>query len=241
MDGVAASSPLHPSASATPLPHPPSGPLSGSNSDLWEACMVGDLEAAVAALDEGADSNCRNSHGLTPLIVCCGGMGPPSLVAELLNRGADPNARDKAGWTPLIFVASSGQLPLIELLLARPETDVAAVSSDKGWTALTRAAYRGHSAACLRLLTAVASTAETGIAGSALAGAGAGATAGAGAGAGAVASPHLSTLAERHDAIRTEGKTALDWAKLQGHGDCAEALENALGRNARTKGGPDEG
>ena len=61
--------------------------------------------------------NHANANGITPLLVCCGGMGPPAMVALLLERGARVDFADSQGWTPLVFVSSSGQLPLLEQLL----------------------------------------------------------------------------------------------------------------------------
>ena len=116
--------------------------------------MLGDVEAAQAALEAGAGVNHANAHGMTPLLVCCGGLGPPRLVELLISAGADVNQADTSSWSPLIYVASSGQLPLLELLL-RAGADVhAAAERDRGWSALTRAAYRGHASVVHRLLTA---------------------------------------------------------------------------------------
>jgi len=128
--------------------------MDGADSDLWFATMTGDVEAAVAAIKEGANVRITNSHGLTPLIVCSGGVGPVAMMRLLLEHGADPNCEDKAGWTPLVFVASSGQLPLVETLLSHPATDMHVRTRDRGWTALTRAAYRGHAHVVRRLLAA---------------------------------------------------------------------------------------
>jgi ankyrin repeat protein len=128
--------------------------MDGPTSDLWFATMTGDVEAAVAAIKEGANVRVTNAHGLTPLIVCSGGVGPVAMMRLLLEHGADPNCEDKAGWTPLVFVASSGQLPLVETLLTHPATDMHVRTRDRGWTALTRAAYRGHAHVVRRLLVA---------------------------------------------------------------------------------------
>lgn len=88
-------------------------------------------------------------------MVCCGGLGPPALVALLLAAGADAQAVDNTGWCPLVFVASSGQLPLLDLLLAAGAAPNPAPTQDGGgWTPLARAAYRGHGAVVARLLAA---------------------------------------------------------------------------------------
>ena len=79
--------------------------------------MTGDVSAARAALAAGAAVDHRNANGISPLLVCAGGMGPPALVELLLANGAAADGADRQGWSPLTFVCSSGQLPLVELLL----------------------------------------------------------------------------------------------------------------------------
>jgi ankyrin repeat protein len=115
------------------------------------ATMVGDEEGAREALAQGANPNYVNENGITPLLVCCGGVGPASLVAALLRAGARHDLCDPTGWSPLIFVASSGQIPLLEHLLAAG-ADVNHRAKDKGWSPLTRAAFRGQSAVVQVLL-----------------------------------------------------------------------------------------
>lgn len=51
---------------------------------------MGSFEAVSLLLERGADINCRDRHGETPLIRACGG-GWVGLVSYLLERGADPN------------------------------------------------------------------------------------------------------------------------------------------------------
>jgi ankyrin repeat protein len=85
--------------------------------ELFAAAMTGDVSAARAALAAGAAVDHRNANGISPLLVCAGGMGPPALVELLLASGAAADGADRQGWSPLTFVCSSGQLPLVELLL----------------------------------------------------------------------------------------------------------------------------
>lgn len=82
------------------------------------ATMTGDLEAAAAALGAGAEVNHVNEHGLTPLHVVSGGVGPAAMMDLLIKAGADVNAPDNTGWTCLVLVSSTGIVPLLELLLA---------------------------------------------------------------------------------------------------------------------------
>jgi ankyrin repeat protein len=117
---------------------------------LFESTMVGDVDGAASALAAGASPHYRNAHGITPLLVACGGVGPLAMVQLLLSAGAGVDSADPAGWTPLVYVASSGQLLLMEALLEAG----AAVEGARGWTPLARAAYRGQVAAVARLLRA---------------------------------------------------------------------------------------
>lgn len=119
---------------------------------LMMAAMTGDLDAASVAIARGGLPTRSNVHGISPLLVVCGGVGPPPLLRALLRApGVDVDTRDASGWTPLIYVASSGIVSLVDELLSAG-ADVNAVATDRGWTAVTRAAYRGHAPTLVRLL-----------------------------------------------------------------------------------------
>jgi ankyrin repeat protein len=134
-------------------------------SHLFESVMTGNLDMAREALAAGADVRARNRHGIAPIHICAGGVGPAPMLALLLEAGAEADVRDATGWTPLIYVASSGQAPLLELLLgAGCDVDAVAAGDPARWTPLTRAAYRGHAHAVRRLLDAGADhTATAGV------------------------------------------------------------------------------
>lgn len=120
---------------------------------LFFACMTGDVERAAAALTAGAAVDARNAHGITPLLVACGGVGPADLVRLLLTSGASADGCDAQGWTPLVYAASSGQLALMNELLSAG-ADVNAQGNNGGWTPLARAAFRGHPLAITLLISA---------------------------------------------------------------------------------------
>jgi ankyrin repeat protein len=126
---------------------------------LFEAAMTGDVEAAAESLAAGADINYRNAAGVTPLIVACGGMGPIAQIEQLLSAGADVHAEDTAGWTALHYVCSTGVSQLLHPLL-EAGAKVNIPTKDKGWTPLTRAAFRGNEDAVRILLTRGADTAH---------------------------------------------------------------------------------
>ena len=121
-----------------------------SDNDLFMACMVGDEEGVVSALASGANPNYLNPHGITPVHVICGGVGPAASLQHLLDAGADVDCMDSNLWTPLIYVASSGQLPLFNILVAGGGK--LSHESKDGWSPLSRAAYRGHAHIVERLL-----------------------------------------------------------------------------------------
>ena len=120
---------------------------------LFFASMTGDVERALSALSRGADPNVANARGITPLLVACGGVGPVGMLEALLSAGAGCDSADPDGWTPLTYAASSGQLALMDTLIASG----ANVSGGENrpidaWTPLARAAYRGHVNAVILLM-----------------------------------------------------------------------------------------
>lgn len=66
---------------------------------LFNAIRKNDLDAAKAALDEGAKVNARDKNGRTPLHAAAwnGGL---EIIVLLLVQNADINAKDNVGDTP---------------------------------------------------------------------------------------------------------------------------------------------
>lgn len=83
---------------------------------LIAACRAGDEDAAVKALQNGADLNERDSHGRTPLHWCADG-GHTKLAMHLCLLKADVNAQDKYGQTPLHYSVSLEDAETANLLL----------------------------------------------------------------------------------------------------------------------------
>ena len=128
---------------------------------LFFASMTGDVSRAREALVAGADPNVANAHGITPLLVACGGVGPVGMLDALLAAGADADSTDPAGWTALTYAASSGQMALMETLLAAGASANGLLNRPTAaWTPLARAAHRGHALAVQRLLDAGAVRSE---------------------------------------------------------------------------------
>lgn len=96
---------------------------------LHGAAETGNRAALEALLDAGADPDCYDEEGRSPLVNAIG-AGP--CVKLLLERGAYPNAQDYDGATPLM---AAGADAASARLLLKGGADVDAVD-DRGMTAL---------------------------------------------------------------------------------------------------------
>lgn len=84
-----------------------------ANRALLKAVDDGDLTAATAALNAGADINARNKYGRTPLI----GFNDVVMVDFLIKNGAHVNVRDNDSFTPLLFYAKYDKADIVSLLI----------------------------------------------------------------------------------------------------------------------------
>ncbi len=122
------------------------------NAALLRAARLGQEPAIEAALNRGADANCRDGHDLTPLMYAARGdhpnIGNPAptdnsgAVDLLLQRGADVNARTESGFVALFWAARYGHEHTAKLLIAHG-ADVTAKDKD-GMTALKWAKTNGQ-------------------------------------------------------------------------------------------------
>ena len=111
---------------------------------LIVASRFGDLRAIEAALNQGADVNCRDGDGITPLMHAAHGDRPnvrepgatdhPEAAGLLIRRGADPNARTSTGFVALFWAARYGHDKVAKVLIDLG-ADVGAKDKD-GLTAL---------------------------------------------------------------------------------------------------------
>lgn len=86
--------------------------------ELILAVQRDDPAAVRRALERGADVECRDASGNTPLLIACK-AGHGRLAADLVHAGAEVEVMNDDGYTPLMGAARSDDKPLVELLLAR--------------------------------------------------------------------------------------------------------------------------
>ena len=97
---------------------------------------------ALLLIDRGAGIHARNEGGFTPLHAAAY-SNAAGLAGHLIDMGADVNDREnKAGVPPLNVAAEEGSTEVAKLLIDRG-ADVEAGDAN-GYTALTRAIWRGH-------------------------------------------------------------------------------------------------
>ncbi len=68
-------------------------------------------------LEFGADVNCRNADGMTPLMFACQ-RGCSEVARTLVQHCAEVNAIDNNDKSALIYAAEHGHLEIVELLVA---------------------------------------------------------------------------------------------------------------------------
>jgi ankyrin repeat protein len=110
--------------------------LSKKNGALIHAANEGQVAEVKQRLDDGADVNAADKHGMTALR-CAALWGHLEVVKILLDRGADVDASDENRVTPLIGAALQGKVEVVKLLIAKG-ADVNA-RSRLGSTALSAA------------------------------------------------------------------------------------------------------
>ncbi|MEW6363238.1 MAG: ankyrin repeat domain-containing protein [Acidobacteriota bacterium] len=100
---------------------------------LLEAVDNGDVDAAIAAVKDGADVNAKQSLGFTALMTAAS-RGKPTDIEFLLSHGANANARNNVGATALMSAALDGKADIVQALVTGG-ADVDAVNNS-GETAL---------------------------------------------------------------------------------------------------------
>ena len=106
------------------------------------AILAGHEALALVLIDRGADIAARNEGGFTPLHAAAY-VNSVDIAERLLDMGGDIHDREnKAGVSPLNVASEEGQADVVRLLIERG-ADVEA-GDRNGYTALTRALWRGH-------------------------------------------------------------------------------------------------
>jgi len=107
------------------------------SNELVDAVKDGDLIEIKALIEQGADTNCINRVGITPLVMALF-QKDSDAVKLLLDNGADPELKSISGVSP-IQTARKKRLVKIDLLL----TDYLLRQQGAGYTYLTTAVIKG--------------------------------------------------------------------------------------------------
>jgi ankyrin repeat protein len=91
-------------------------PALAGAADLSLQIRDGDRQAALAAVNAGADVNALQDDGSSPLLWAVYSVDR-ELAQELLRRGADPDVRNAFGAAPLYEAIDLQDLALVNLLL----------------------------------------------------------------------------------------------------------------------------
>ena len=108
---------------------------------LLKAAEKGKLEGIQAALDSGAEVNCQDPKGRTPVYLAVLANSVP-CTHELLSRGADPNIADKNKEFPIHIASCFATTDVLRILVDTGNVDLESQNKD-GNTALHKAAYAG--------------------------------------------------------------------------------------------------
>ena len=101
-----------------------SNPKQELNDQLFEAVRKGDLAAATAALDHGADVNAKFRYGTTALFKAAE-RGNAPITKLLLDRGADVKVKDTFyGATAMSWAIGNKHVEVVRLLLEKTTDEI---------------------------------------------------------------------------------------------------------------------
>jgi ankyrin repeat protein len=86
------------------------------NEKLLDYSWRGDLNVVIECIEKGADVNCRNNDGNTPLM-WSSYYGHLEIVKVLIENGADMNCKDNDGNTLLIWSSYKDHLKIVKTLI----------------------------------------------------------------------------------------------------------------------------
>ena len=81
---------------------------------IMRASASDNLETVKLLVEQGADVNHKNNHGITPLMSAA--MRSPEIVSFLIEQGADVRAESSVGYSVLDYAEMSGQQEIIEIV-----------------------------------------------------------------------------------------------------------------------------
>lgn len=82
---------------------------------LHRSAQCGDTRRLAALLDSGADVDCANEYGQSPLFLASW-LGYPDAVRTLLRWGADPRKASNSGFSPVEAACVSGHTAVLQVL-----------------------------------------------------------------------------------------------------------------------------
>ncbi|KAM4627537.1 ankyrin repeat and protein kinase domain-containing protein 1 [Polymixia lowei] len=124
--------------------------FSNNNSLLHYTVASRDAESVQCVLSLGADVNCHNARGYSPLIIAVLHR-LHDIISLLLEHGAEATLADGEQWTPLHFASQNGDDKTVRLLL---DNGASAEAKEKAsWTPLHLACQNGHETVVRLLLS----------------------------------------------------------------------------------------
>lgn len=129
----------------------------GMTTALSLACLQDRVDLVSALLANGADVNCLDGDGSTPLFTALR-VGSDAIVEMLLEAGASTKTRNEIRQDPLMIAAHSGNLRSVRLLLSHGANPSAV--DDHGRTALHWAVVGGDRPGVIELLLKTGLSAE---------------------------------------------------------------------------------
>jgi ankyrin repeat protein len=112
-----------------------------ANNQLHFACIIGDSNGVIYALNAGADVNALDIHGQHAPLITATTCGNLTIVKILLEKGANTELSSE-GYTPLLVACSAGYLDIAKELI-KYGANIEAID-DEGNTPLLIATLEGQ-------------------------------------------------------------------------------------------------
>lgn len=96
---------------------------------LFTICEKGNVKLLETVLQQGANVNCENNEGQTPLHIACL-FGHFEIVELLVQKGAEIHAMNKEYKIPMTLALEGNHTPIVEFLLSKTMTKGIQLPSD---------------------------------------------------------------------------------------------------------------